>query len=107
MGKKPKELSYLPQAGKATAYNSSLSCFGCVMAGYIYCVQGGDHDIVGKTAPAGYCCKSYQTCPYVTRAGWTCSSSYNDQLYSLHMCPFDPDSCGSTSAFNLSKSATV
>lgn len=35
------------------------------------------------------------------RQRWLCSYSYNDPIYSLHVCPFKRSSCGPNSEINF------
>jgi hypothetical protein len=90
---------------ETAAYDAELPCYSCIVNNYIYCQKGDDHPIVakGKTAPSGYCCESYDTCPYLKDKTYSCSSSYTDMLMSLRMCPFSVDKCGSSDTLVLKK----
>ena len=101
-------LAALAVASQAVPFNVSLSCFNCVMSGYIYCVEGAENFQVpkGGLPPIGQCCRNVSSCPWVKRPDqWNCSSNYNDQLASLRVCPYKQDQCGARQTFNLTKGA--
>ena len=86
-------------------YDAELPCYSCIINNYIFCQKGNDHPVIanGKTAPAGYCCESYETCPYVKDAKYSCSSQYSDTLFSLYMCPFYKEKCGDSDNLVMKK----
>ena len=82
-----------------------MPCYSCIQNDYIFCVYGQQHQIISPMtwAPFGVCCKSYDTCDYVTDPAWNYSSSYNDKLLSMRVCPFKQSGCGTTDQFTFTK----
>ena len=86
---------------EAVSFNSKLPCYPCITNGWIYCIDGTDHQHVdsGQYAPDGVCCENMANCAPISNPTYVCSSTYSDMLYSLRMCPFNHDSCGTQSEF--------
>lgn len=61
-------------------FNEKLPCSPCIMNGWIYCVDGKDHQHIdeGQYAPDGVCCESLSDCAPLDDPTWTCSNSYVD-----------------------------
>ena len=62
------------------------------------------YDALEPEKSTGICCKTdgdQDNCAIVEGADWLCSSSYNDPVYSMHICPFRRSSCGPNSVINL------
>lgn len=66
-------------------FHQKLPCYPCIMNGWTFCQDGKDQP---NYTPDFQCCKSLSECDKLSDPAWTCSSSYNNKLYSLSMCPF-------------------
>lgn len=86
-------------------HDTILPCFSCVSSGYVYCVEGPERKIVeiGKPMPNQICCRDSNSCWQTKNSSWSCTSNYNDPLYSLRVCPFSVASCGSPDGVVLEK----
>ncbi len=76
-------------------YATTLNCGQCIMGGFVYCTTAEERVEVAEdeTAPSGYCCQD-ETCSYTSNSAYNCSSSYSDQDYAMHICPFPKGKCG-------------
>ena len=71
-------------------FDSSLSCYNCIQNDYLYCRQGTQEQLTltaTSTPPPEVCCKNYLECPPLYQKDWICSTTYEDKMLALRMCP--------------------
>lgn len=82
-------------------FNAKLGCGACITGGYTYCVQGSAWSDYSGKAISQTCCQTATSasCPQMTTAGWTCSSSYSDKILAKSICPYTVGACGSKNKY--------
>ena len=88
------------------SFDSSLSCYTCIQNDYLYCRQGTQEQLMLTTTsdpPPEVCCKSYLECPALYKKDWMCSTTYEDKMLAMRMCPVKQSKCGEKNALVFNK----
>jgi hypothetical protein len=106
-GAKRNSTSSMSQSGGGPSYSafnfvdpyfdSSLSCYNCIQNDYLYCREGTQEQLTltaTSTPPQEVCCKNYLECPPLYNKDWICSTTYDDKMLALRMCPQKQTKCG-------------
>ena len=78
---------------------ATAKCGDCIYSGFKSCIfSPTDRPLwtvpyLGTDNTKSRCCLNTDECRE-TYATWTCSSAYNNTVYSKYVCPYVPSQCG-------------
>ena len=88
----------------STAFSSSMNCGQCIGLGYTYCINKAENTTTNSyvTGTNGQICyQSGTNNANELQASWSCSSAFQDRVYSKYVCQYNTAACGTTPAYYL------
>jgi len=86
-------------------FSSTLNCGACIGGGYTYCINKAENTTANTyvTGSTGQVCYNPSSAAGANEAlaAWSCSTAFNDRVYSKYVCQFNTAACGTNQAFTL------
>jgi hypothetical protein len=88
-----------------SSFKSDWNCGQCIGGGYTYCINKAENTTTNSyvTGTNGQVCyQSGTNNANELQAGWSCSSAFEDRVYSKYVCQYNTAACGNQQYYYLS-----